>query len=139
MQGTISNNYSFASVTAGTNSANVAGLVGNNSGTINTSYSVGAVTSGAGSTGVGGFVGANTGSVGANNYWDQTVSGQMTSAGGTGKSTNEMQQLATLLRLELHHDMGNLGWHISILSHLCSCAIPHHLWHLTGFVPAQWS
>ena len=65
------------------------GLVGLNStaGVITTSYSIGAV---AAVVTAGGFCGLNAGTI-TNSYWDTETSGQATSAGGTGKTTAEMQ------------------------------------------------
>ena len=55
------------------------------------SYTTGSVT---GSLNVGGLVGPNDGSV-TDSLWDTETSGQSTSAGGTGKTTAEMQDIAT--------------------------------------------
>ncbi|HOK67438.1 MAG TPA: hypothetical protein PK054_07625 [Anaerohalosphaeraceae bacterium] len=46
---------------------------------------------------VGGLVGLNSGAVIANSFWDMQVSGQNTSAGGTGKTTAQMKQSATYI------------------------------------------
>jgi hypothetical protein len=43
---------------------------------------------------VGGLVGYNEGTVGGS-FWDTETSGQSTSAGGTGKTTAEMQLIST--------------------------------------------
>jgi len=43
---------------------------------------------------VGGLVGQNDGIV-SDSFWDTETSGQATSAGGTGKPTAEMQDIAT--------------------------------------------
>lgn len=79
----------------------IGGLVGNNYGNIATSYSTGKV-SGDGYTG--GLVGWNlfgiVGSV-STSFWDMETSKQVTSAGGTGKTTPEMQTASTFL---------NAGW-----------------------------
>jgi len=117
-EGTVSNSYSTGSVTGG----NAGGLVGENWGTVSNSYSTGSVTGG---FGIGGLVGVNyqgtvtdsysTGSVTGENYenyrgglvgyndegtvsnsfWDIEESGQTTSAAGRGKTTAEMQDIAT--------------------------------------------
>lgn len=114
--GTVSNSYSSGSVTG---SYGVGGLLGANVGTVSNSYSSGSVTgeNGAGgllgfngegatvsnsySTGsvtgyeyVGGLVGGNVGIV-SDSFWDIQISGQSTSAGGTGKTTAEMKSIAT--------------------------------------------
>jgi hypothetical protein len=67
------------------------GLVGWNSGTVSNSYSIGEVV---GSDHVGGLVGGNDGTV-SNSFWDTETSGQIASASGTGKTTAEMQDIAT--------------------------------------------
>jgi hypothetical protein len=43
---------------------------------------------------VGGLVGEDRGTV-SNSFWDIETSGQTTSAGGTGKTTTQMQNIAT--------------------------------------------
>ena len=80
--GTITNSYATgwaSGIVAG-------GLVGTNSGTIIGSYTAGLAS---GDT-TGGLVGANTGRVMASS-WDTTTSGITTSAGGTGRTTTELQ------------------------------------------------
>ena len=117
-RGTISNSYSTGSVTG---DSDIGGLVGDNGGTVNNSYATGNVTGddsfigglvGAnyfgtvsnsyatgrvtGSEDVGGLVGKKYGSATVvNSFWDTETSGQVTSAGGTGKTTAEMQDIAT--------------------------------------------
>ena len=63
------------------------------------SYSTGGVT---GDDDVGGLVGYSEGTV-SNSFWDTETSGQSTSAGGTGKNTTEMQDIATF---------SGAGWNI---------------------------
>ena len=64
------------------------GLVGlNASGTIATSFSTGRVHDTFSS---GGLVGSNFGTV-TNSFWDTETSGQTTSAGGTGRTTAQLQ------------------------------------------------
>ena len=120
--GTISNCYSTGAVSSASSASyNVGGLAGYNFGSINTCYSTGAAS---GSYCVGGLVGANegssiikcysTGEVSGSNYvgglvgnnpggtitgsfWDVNTSGQMTSPGGIGKTTVEMQTLSTFI------------------------------------------
>ncbi|MGB5925285.1 MAG: GLUG motif-containing protein [Dehalococcoidia bacterium] len=114
--GTVTNCYSTGSVTS---DGFVGGLLGDNAGTVNDSYSTTRVTgdryvgglvgwnedhatvSNSYSTGsvtgegdVGGLVGANYAAV-SNSLWDIQTSGQSTSAGGTGKTTAAMQNIAT--------------------------------------------
>ena len=86
--GTVSNSYSSGSA-AGT--WHVGGLVGVNDGTASNSYSTGSVS---GLDEFGGLVGVNNGAV-SNSFWDTETSGQATSAGGTGKTTTEMQDIDT--------------------------------------------
>lgn len=119
--GTISDSYATGSVASSSGNpyslAYVGGLVGLHQGTITNSYAVGAVsgrtaitntivTANTTSTGtfgayVGGLVGFDTfvitggGSrIGrtTNSYWDVILSGQTTSAGGTGLTTMQMKQ-----------------------------------------------
>jgi len=87
-EGTVSNSYSTGSVTG---EKGVGGLVGGNAGTVSNSYSTGNVTA---EEAVGGLLGANTGTV-SDSFWDTQTSGQDTSAGGTGKTTEEMKSIAT--------------------------------------------
>jgi len=98
-QGRITTSYS-TSKAKGTQG--VGGLVGNNSwGSISTSYSAGSVS---GESGVGGLVGHGVGLSGnpvegmtSESFWDVEASGQSSSAGGTGKTTTEMQTARTFL------------------------------------------
>ncbi len=86
--GTISDSYSRASI------VNIeergAGLTSTNTGTIVRSYSTGSVSAGIGA----GLTTVNTGTV-TDSFWDTETSGQATSAGGTGKTTAEMKDVAT--------------------------------------------
>ncbi len=86
---TISNSYATGVVTG---YIIVGGLVGNltNSSTISNSYATGAVT---GNDKVGGLVGYAYDSTISNSFWDTETSGQTSSAGGTGKTTTEMQDI----------------------------------------------
>jgi hypothetical protein len=88
--GTVTDSYSVGNVTG---VDNVGGLVGENliDGNVSNSYSSGSVT---GNSSVGGLVGTNAGNV-SNSFWDTETSGQATSDGGTGKTTAEMQDIAT--------------------------------------------
>ncbi|MEA1979927.1 MAG: GLUG motif-containing protein [candidate division Zixibacteria bacterium] len=89
---TVSNSYSTGSGSGG--SGSVGGLVGNNNyySKISNSYSTGSVS---GSYNVGGLVGGNNISTASNSFWDTQTSGQSSSDGGTGKTTTEMQDVAT--------------------------------------------
>ena len=86
--GTVSNSYSTSSVIG---DVAVGGLVGFNTGTISKSYSTGSVT---GIESVGGLVGKNDWTV-SDSFWNIDTSGQTTSAGGTGKTTEQMKNIIT--------------------------------------------
>jgi hypothetical protein len=93
-EGSITSSYSAGSVSG---DADVGGLVGWNGGSITSCYSTGLV-SGIGH--VGGLVGSNLGGWAAvgivnSSFWDMETSGHVTSAGGTGKTTAEMQTEST--------------------------------------------
>lgn len=90
-EGIVTNSYSTGTVEGETS---VGGLVGYNIGTVENSYASGAVT---GVNDVGGLVGINTYASGMvnNSYWNIETSGQSTSAGGTGKTTAELQKILT--------------------------------------------
>jgi hypothetical protein len=95
--GTITNSYTLADVDG---SNDVGGFVGRieYGGAITNSYSVGSVT---GSGSRGGFAGVITGGTITNSFWDVDTSGLGTadsaadSAGGRGKSTDQMTSFAT--------------------------------------------
>jgi WD40 repeat protein len=92
--GTITNCYSSGGVTGTTN---VGGLVGRNYDTITNCYATGSVLASGTEwqPGVGGgLVGENRGEV-THSFWDTQTSGQVTSDGGTGKTTAEMQTEST--------------------------------------------
>jgi hypothetical protein len=90
--GSIVTSYSTGTVSG---SVFVAGLVGFNFGSITTSYSTGTVT---GNVGVGGLVGDNYGDGHiTSSFWDVESSGFLTSDGGIGKTTAEMQTASTFL------------------------------------------
>jgi len=92
----IKNCYSTGSVEGGINSVNVGGLVGQvEQGNTYKCYSAGSVS---GSQYVGGLVGRVRvlGRV-TRSFWDTQSSGQLTSAGGTGKTTVQMQEMSTFL------------------------------------------
>ena len=86
--GIVSNSYSTGDVSG---SSRVGGLVGYNWGIVNNSYSSGTVT---GAERVGGLAGYNKGTV-SNSFWDRTTSRLAWSDGGTGKTTREMEDIAT--------------------------------------------
>ena len=114
-EGTVSNSYSVSTVngndfvgnlvganggtvsscyTSGTVNGNdfVGGLVGRNEGVVSKCYSTGSVT---GDEHIGGLVGQNLYGVVSNSFWDIQTSGQADSNGGTGKTTEEMMDVAT--------------------------------------------
>jgi filamentous hemagglutinin family protein len=114
--GTVTNSYATGNVVG---RSQVGGLIGKvygiaPSNAINYTYSTGSVDAfpnagGASVSSVGGLIGsANTGTV-TNSYWDTTTSGQSTSAGGTGKTTAELKQIATFT-----------GWDIADVSNTTS-------------------
>jgi hypothetical protein len=112
--GTVNNCYSTANVTG---TWGIGGLVGSNGdliygGTLSNCYSTGSVT---GNAYVGGLVGKNEGSApGANfrgrvrsSFWDVKTSGQATSDGGAGKTTEQMKNITAFL---------DAGWDIVAVS-----------------------
>jgi hypothetical protein len=107
--GTMDNCYSTGNVTGG---LWVGGLMGGNAGTVSNSYSTGSVT---GNVLVGGLVGWNEEGTVSDSFWDTETSGQSTSAGGTGKNTTEMQDIATF---------SGAGWDIVLAPD------PTHIWNI---------
>ncbi|OGN95543.1 MAG: hypothetical protein A2Z77_00235 [Chloroflexi bacterium RBG_13_51_36] len=87
--GSVSDSYSTGGVSG---NSFVGGLVGLNDGSVSNSYSAGSVT---GNSFVGGLVGENEGGAVTESFWDTETSGQAASAGGTGKTTAEMQAITT--------------------------------------------
>jgi hypothetical protein len=94
----ISNCYSTATVNGSSGSSYIGGLIGYNYSSVTDSYSTGAVS---GASYVGGLVGYSSGGTTNNSFWDVNSSGLTTSAGGTGKTTAQMQDTNTFL---------NAGW-----------------------------
>jgi hypothetical protein len=96
--GTITDCYAEGGSVSGNNY--VGGLVGRNYGTITNCYATGSVLA-SGSEWQPGVVGGLVGEMGENrgevtdSFWDTQTSGQVTSAGGTGKTTAEMQTEST--------------------------------------------
>jgi len=68
-------------------------LVGYNLGDVRNCYSTNMIS---GKKGIGGFAGANAGSI-AMSFWDIEASGWVTSNGGIGKTTAEMQTESTFV------------------------------------------
>ena len=87
--GDVSNSYATGSVTG---DDDVGGLVGRNEGVVSKCYSTGNVT---GDEHIGGLVGQNWHGVVSNSFWDTETSGMEGSDGGTGKTTEEMMDIAT--------------------------------------------
>ena len=87
--GRIRASYASGAVTGTGSWPYVGGLVGlHNGGSIAASYATGWVT---GSGRAGGLVGRNDGGISSDSYWDTATSGQVTSPGGEGKTTVELQ------------------------------------------------
>ena len=102
----IADSYSVASVTGVYLSApsvsgvcRVGGLIGCNQGTVNNCYAAGLVKGQQQTGGLIGFLDATPNSVSSviNSFWDTQTSGQLTSDGGTGLTTAEMQTASTFL------------------------------------------
>jgi len=91
--GSVSNSYSMGTVIG---DERVGGLVGEHyRGSITSSYSAGSVT---GVIDTGGLVGFDADNIAfSDSLWDVNSSGQTTSAGGTGRSTEQMQSLNTFV------------------------------------------
>lgn len=91
--GTISNSYSSVDVTSNQFNQNIfGGLVGQNFGAISNSYASGIMV--VNQNGAGGLVGTGSGAVNGS-FWDTETTGQINSAGGTGKTTAEMRTRST--------------------------------------------
>jgi len=88
--GTVSNCYASGSVSGGY--WYVGGLVGWNNSTVSNCYATGSVS---GSSIVGGLVGYDYFGTVTASFWDIDTSGQLTSAGGVGKTTAEMKTRST--------------------------------------------
>ena len=97
----ISNCFATGPVSSGNPSQYLGGLVGYNNISISNCYSTGTVSGGAGISDIGGLVGYNDGGTVTDCFWDITTSGQATSAGGTGLSTENMKKQITFT---------NAGW-----------------------------
>ena len=99
--GTVSNSFCTGSAAG---DYYVAGLAAVNFGTVNNSYSSANVT---GHEYVGGLLAVNWGGNASSSFWDTETSGQVTSAGGTSKTTAEMQNIITFR---------GAGWDISAVA-----------------------
>ncbi len=90
-------------------------------------YSAGLVTS---AKYMGGFIGYALGlSTAANCFWDTTSSGQKISAGGTGKSTNEMKNYLTFTGWSFKGIGGDTIWNIG---HSRNNGYPYLNWQFPG-------
>ena len=89
-EGTLENSYATGTLVG---TWMVGGLVGYNDGSVGNCYAAGSVNA---DEYVGGLAGQNgwQGTV-SNSFWDMETSGQAASDGGTGKTTAEMQDIAT--------------------------------------------
>ncbi|MBN1664273.1 MAG: filamentous hemagglutinin N-terminal domain-containing protein, partial [Deltaproteobacteria bacterium] len=93
--GRIANSYATGAVT-GTNTTG--GLVGYNYGYIENTYATGLVNNGVGGADIGGLVGQDDSYGGGdttNSFWDDTTTGQVSSAVGTAKTTAELMTAST--------------------------------------------
>ena len=117
--GVLSNSYATSNVTG---DADIGGLVGHNfNGNVGNSYSTGNVT---GVTYVGGLIGENEGEcIISNSYWNIETSGQVTSAGGMGKNTTEMKDIATF---------SLTGWNIIAVA--LNETNPAYIWNIVNNV-----
>ena len=117
--GIVTYSYSTGSVTG---ESYVGGLVGSNEGgAVSYSYSTGNVS---GNFSVGGLVGANEAGTVRNSFWDTQTSGQATSDGGTGRTTSEMQDIATF---------SGAGWNITAVDNP-GTRNPSYVWNIVGAV-----
>lgn len=96
--GTIRNCYAKTSVIG---RYNTGGLTGANSGTMESCYTTGFIKGG---VKTGGFVGDNHTGIITNCFWDRQASGQDTSAGGVGLTTDQMQETNTYLSADWNFD-----------------------------------
>jgi len=97
----------------------VGGLVGQNVSTIIDCYSIGSVS---GTTDVGGLVGLDSGGQIWDSFWDKQTSGQLTSAGGIPKTTDEMKTMNTFT---------NAGWDFVNVWHICEATnYPRLRWQI---------
>ena len=86
--GNVTNSYAMGSVAGG---YSLGGLIGSDwYGNITNSYATGSVT-GRTNNSIGGLIGVKTGGTNRHSYWDTETSGRVTSAGGVGKTTEELQ------------------------------------------------
>jgi hypothetical protein len=90
-----------------------------NSGKVKNSYSASPVTA---SGTKGGLIAGNSSGIVENSFWDIDSSGQPTSAGGTGLSTEQMKTFLTY---------SNAGWDFNNVWHICEITnYPRLLWQV---------
>jgi hypothetical protein len=118
-EGTIMDSYSTACVISSTCTGGLVGV--NDHGTINNCYSTGNVSGEdyVNQDYVGGLLGANNEGTVSNSFWDTETNGQATSAGGIGKTTAEMQNIATF---------SGAGWDITEVS--LNETNPTYVWNI---------
>lgn len=101
----ITDSYATGDVTVGDNSSSIGGLIGSAEyGLVARTYAVGAVTAGTGSTDVGGLIGAAEDTEVESSFWNTNTTGQSSSAGGEGKTTAQMQDIATFSDWDIEDD-----------------------------------
>ena len=90
-RGSVVNSYATGNISASSSIAGAGGLLGGmgEDGQVINSYSIGAVRRSSG-THIGGLIGRSDGST-TNSYWDTNTSGQTSSAGGTGRRTDQLR------------------------------------------------
>ena len=90
-RGSVVNSYATGKISASSSIAGAGGLLGGmgEDGQVINSYSIGAVRRSSG-THIGGLIGRSDGST-TNSYWDTNTSGQTSSAGGTGRTTDQLR------------------------------------------------
>jgi hypothetical protein len=131
--GTLSNCYYDGSVTTNASTdteeraMSVGGLVGSNrrstiTNSISNCYSTGSVT-GINLVNAGGLIGYDNAGTISNSFWDIETSGQSTSAGGTGKTTAEMKNIATFV---------DAGWNIIAVA--LNETNPAYIWNIVDNV-----
>jgi uncharacterized repeat protein (TIGR02543 family) len=113
-EGTVSDSYATGDVSGG---RRVGGLVGlNDYGSVTRSYATGRVN---GNSDVGGLVAYDKGTV-SNCFWDVQTSGQLSSDGGTGKTTAQMKNIATF---------SSAGWDIIAVA-TPDTRNPSYIWNI---------
>ena len=90
-RGSVVNSYATGNISASSSIVGAGGLLGGmgEDGQVINSYSIGAVMRSSG-THIGGLIGRSDGST-TNSYWDTNTSGQTSSAGGTGRRTDQLR------------------------------------------------